>query len=326
MKHIKFLLQAVICNRKKVKWAFVALMISALGCSKSNPPGYSGSPSGGTTGGGTTTGSGSNPLLSKEVLVAKNAAAADEDSIVTLFTYDGNKNLTQTEQTTFSNIAGASLTISITYHFTYSNKLISGFTGTVDQTYLDAGQTFSSNSQISSVFHASGSRIDYYVQSVSTSGSAPLPVTLETGNDSATLTYDASGNLSTLNIYQLSQGSSEYQQISQQNFTYSNGNLSKSINVESVSGIVTNTVTSLFQYDSKISAAPIFIVPGVPVNSTNDLSSSTQTTTGLNAQTISTTYQTNYNSTNQPVNSLAALTITPQNPENIATETITYTY
>jgi hypothetical protein len=327
MNQLKSIIQTSNSSRILVKWALLAfIIVSSASCSKSGTTGSGSSGTGGSTTGGATTGGGNNPLLSKEVLVARNAANADIDSVVSLFQYDANKNLMQTQQTTVSQISGAIFTNAITYNFTYSNNLISGFTGTVNQTFTDAGQTFNSTSQVTTVFHSSGGRIGSYVQSVMTTGTAPLPVTLETGNDSATLTYDGSGNLTNLNIYQLPQGSSTYQQISQQTFTYNNGNMTQSVDVESVSGVVANTVTSTFQYDSKISATPIFVVPGVVLNSTNDLSGSTQTTTGVNAQTVTSSYMTTYNSTNQPTNSAVTLTITPANTENITAETITYTY
>jgi hypothetical protein len=37
-------------------------------------------------------------------------------------------------------------------------------------------------------------------------------------------------------------------------------------------------------------------------------------------------YSTTYNGTNQPVSSTVALTVTPTDPGNPATETISYTY
>jgi hypothetical protein len=292
------------------------MILSACACSKNSGTG---------SGGGTTPGGGNgDSLLSKEIIVGKNASNVDVDSVVTNYQYDASGHPTQFQQTSTAQFSGATSVISVVYNLTYSNNLVSGLTGTVTQSIDDGGTTFSSNSTVNTVFTSSGNHIVAYVQTVNTTGTSPFPTTLETGNDSALIGYDANGNVSSLNIYQLTQGA--YEPVSQQTFTYSAGNLTQLVNVLSVSGVPVNTVTSVYTYNTKISAAPVFIVPGVTAGSTNDITGLTQTTTGTNPQTINYAYQTTYNSASQPLNSSVTLTNSPSTPDDIVTEQVSYFY
>ncbi len=301
-----------------VKYTLAAIIIfSASNCSKSS------SPSSSTTGPGVT---GTNPLLSKEVIIGKNPIGATVDSVVIQNQYDANGNLTQIQQSTVAQISGIMETSMLTYNFTYSGNLVSSMTGTVIQSLQNGTQTYNSTTQVSATFVSDGGHITSYVQTASTTGSGPFPVTPETGNDSALIQYDASGNISGLSLYQIGSGSAGYQLISQQNFTYSNGNMTQVVDMESVAGVPVNTVTSVYQYNSDISAAPYFVGPGIPIRNLNDVTSINQNTTGVNPQTLTTAYASTYNSANQPVSSTVTLTPAPTDPNAIATEEISYTY
>ena len=288
------------------------IILSAWGCSKSSGPSSSSSSTKGDS------------LLTKEIITGYNASGMNVDSVVTSFQYNSADQLTQIQQTTIEQFAGASANISIVYNFTYSGNLVSGMTGTVMQSFNDGSTSFSSNSNVNTAFTASGGHIVAYVQKVITTGTTPIPTTLETGNDSAVATYAGSGNIATLAIYQLTQGA--YQLISQETFTYSGSNLTSLVNALSVAGVQVNTVTSSFTYNAKISAAPMYIVPGVLAASENDVTNFTQTTTGTNPQTLTSVYNTTYNAANQPVTSAVTLTTSPSSPNDITSEGISYFY
>jgi len=317
MKHLKITPPTRVGTSLPLKLLLLTILCHLLSCSKSSNSGSSG-PSGPT---GT-----SNPLLSKEVLIAKNSGGMEVDSVVTLYQYDASKHLIQTQQTSIGQFSGVVSTTAVTYNLVYANNLPASLTGTVTQSLVNGAQTYSATTQIAATFQASGNQITSFVQKATTTGNFTFPLTQETGNDSAVLAYDASGNVNSYNVYQIPPGSSTYLPLSQQTFTYSMGNLAQWVNMEYVAGIQSNTITSVYQYNSQSSAAPFFISPGIPIASTNDLSKQTQTSTGVNEQTITTTYTTSYNSTNQPLNSTAIVNIAPTDPNSIAAETISYTY
>lgn len=301
-----------------VKCALAAIIIfSASNCSKSASPSSSSTGPGGTS---------SNPLLSKEVIVSKNTSGAVVDSVVIQYQYNTNKYVTQVQQTTNVQISGVIESSMLTYNFTYSANLLSSMAGTVNQSLQSGAQNYNSSTQVNAVFVSSGSQNTSYVQTASTTGSGPFPVTPETGNDSALIQYDGSGNISGLTLYQMGSGEAGYQLISQQNFTYNNGNMTQLVDVESVAGVPVNTVTSVYQFNSDISAAPYYAGPGIPIDNVNDIININQTTTGTNPQTLTSSYTSTYNSANQPVTSSVTLTPAPTDPNAIATEEITYTY
>jgi hypothetical protein len=306
------------CILTIVKYALAAIIIfSASNCSKSTSPSSSSTGPGGTN---------SNPLLSKEVIVSKNTSGEVVDSLVIQYQYDANKNLTQVQQSTNIQISGVIGMSMLTYNFTYSGSLLSSMTGTVNQSLQSGAQNYNSTTQVNASFISSGGHITSYVQTASSTGSGPFPVTPETGNDSALIQYDASGNITGFTLYQIGNGGVGYQLISQQNFTYSNGNMTQLVDVESVAGVPVNTVTSVYQFNSDISASPYYVGPGIPIVNVNDITSINQTTTGTNPQTLTTAYSSTYNTANQPVSSSVTLTPTPTDPNAIATEEITYTY
>jgi len=274
-----------------------------------------------------STGTGGNgALLTKEVLVAANSSGTTIDSIVTTYQYNVKNEPSILQQTSTSSISGDVITTSLSYNMTYSGNLVTSLTGSYTESVQTPSETVSSTTQISTTFQSSGGQVVSYIQTASTSGTPFIPLTPETGNDSALLTYDGSGNVSTYTIYEVQPGLTGYQLASQENFTYSSSDLSQSVNIIYVAGIAIDTFTTVYQYNTKLSSAPLYIVPGIAVISLNDLTQSVVTETGSNAGTVTTAYTTTYNSANQPSSSKATVTTTPSNPGTIATENITYTY
>jgi hypothetical protein len=270
--------------------------------------------------------SGNGALLAKEVLVAANSSGTTVDSMVTTYQYNGNNELSTLQQTSIYSESGDVVTTSLNYNITYSGNLVSSLTGSYTESAQTPTQTVSSTTQISTTFRSGGGQIVSYIQTASTSGTPFIPLTPETGNDSALLTYDANGNASTYTIYEIQPGLSGYTLASKESFTYASSNLSQSVNIIYLEGIAIDTFTTAYQYNTKLSSAPLYIVPGVAVISLNDLTQSVVTETGTNPSTVTTSYTTTYNSANQPASSKATVTTTPSNPGIIATETITYTY
>jgi hypothetical protein len=270
--------------------------------------------------------SGNGALLTQEVLVAANASRTTVDSVATSYQYSNNL-VTGIQQNTTITDSGATVTTDLGYTITYSGNLPSSLTGTFTETAQDGNQSESGTVQINTTFQSSGGQIVSYVQRTSTtSGTLFIPPTQITGNDSALLTYDASGNLSTYTIYNIPTGSSTYEPLAQTTYTYSGGNLAQSVEVIYVVGIQTATYTTVFQYDSKLAAAAPYLYPGITTIGINDLSQTTETETGLIPQTIVTAYNTTYNSANQPTSTVATVTVTPADPGGLVTENITYTY
>jgi hypothetical protein len=302
--------------------AFLIFLITAsTSCQKSSSTNSSNSDS---TGAGT----GSNgTLLKQEVLVAANASGVTVDSIVTSFEYNSNNLVTGYQQNSILTDSGATVTTNLSYAITYSGNLPSGLTGTFTETAQYGALNESATIAINTTFQSSGGQIVSYVQRTNTtSGTVFIPPTQITGNDSALLTYDASGNLSTYTIYNIPNGSSAYEPFSETTYTFGSGNLTQSVEDVYVVGIQTATYTTVYQYDSKLAASPLFLYPGIAAIIINDLSQTTETETGLIPQTIVTAYTTTYNSANQPASAAATLTITPGNSGGLASEKITYTY
>jgi hypothetical protein len=298
----------------------IALLLTAsVGCKKSGSS--SSSSSSDSTGKGST-----GALLTEEILVATNSANVTIDSTVTTYSYDGNNNLTGLQQNSVVSDSGASFTTNLTYSMTYSGNLISGLTGSVAETVIFDNKTYASTTQVSTTFQSANGKIIGYVQKTSTSGTSIIPTTSETANDSALLTYNTNGNVATCTVYQLNPLVPGYLLNSQESFTYSGSNLTQSINVVYDAGIAVDTFTTVYTYDTKLSAAPLYLVPGVAVLSINDLTQSSVTETGTNPGSVITNYTTTYNAANQPATSTVTVTTTPSNSGSIAKETITYTY
>lgn len=317
MNQVTLLLSAAPYRRFATRIA-LALILTALsiGCKKTGSSGPSGpSPSG--NGGA---------LLAKEVIVGSNSSGVTLDSLVTTYQYNGNNYLSSLQQTSTFSESGDVITTSLTYNITYSGNLISSLTGSYTETAQTPTQTVSSTTQISTTFQSSGGHIVSYIQTASTSGTPFIPLTPQTGNDSALLTYDGNGNVSTYTIYEIEPGLTGYQLTSQENFTFASSDLSQSVNIIYLAGIAVDTFTTVYQYNTKLSSAPLYLVPGVALISLNDLTQSIVTETGDNPSTVTTSYMTTYNSANQPASSKATVAAVPADPASITAETITYTY
>jgi hypothetical protein len=272
-------------------------------------------------------GKGSGALLTQEVLVVTNSSSASTiDSIVTSYQYNSNNQVTGMQQnSTFEDSAG-SLATNLSYTVNWSGNLPSSLSGTFTETAQDGAFSESATIAINTTFQSSGGQIVSYVQRTSTtSGIVFFPPTQITGNDSALLTYDASGNVATYNIYNIPNGSSTYEPFSFTTYTYSGGNLTQTVEDVYVAGIEVDTYTTVYQYDSKLAAAPLYLYPGIATISINDLTQTTDTETGTNPGSVNTTYATTYNSANQPASTVATATTTPST-SGVTTENITYTY
>jgi len=299
--------------------ALLALLIlSAAGCTKSS------SSSSNNTGPGPNGGA----ALTEEVLVGKNSANATLDSIVTQYQYNSAKYVSQVTQTSTAQDSGESVITTLTYNLVYSGNLISSLTGTYTQAVTLGNTVYNTSSQMSATFQASGGQIVSFIQTGTTTGTPFLPPTIINGNDSAVLTYDGSGNVLTYDIYLKGSMDPTYLPYSFQTYTYSGGNVASDANVIYVGGFPIDTFTTVNQFNNKVSAAPLYLFPGIAVSLANDLTQSTMTETGLNPNVVVSSYATTYNAANQPVSSIVTLTTTPANPSPSApaTELISYTY
>jgi hypothetical protein len=301
--------------------ALLILLISAsTSCSKSSSSSSTNSDSS-NNGKGT-----SGALLTKEVLVVTNSSSPTTvDSIVTSYQYNSDNQVTGMQQNSTYLDSLGSLTTNLSYTVTWAGNLPSGLSGTFTETAQDGAFNESATIAINTTFQSSGGQIVSYVQrTTTTSGTVFFPPTQITGNDSALLTYNASGNVSTYNIYNIPNGSSSYEPFSFTTYTFSGGNLTQTVEDVYVVGIEEDTYTTLYQYDSKLAAAPLYLYPGIATISTNDLNQTTTTETGTNPSVVTTNYATTYNSANQPASTVATATTTPSS--STTTETITYTY
>ena len=307
-------------------WVIVAWIVaSAVACSKSSSsnPSSSSSSSTDTTKSSSGSGSGSG-LLKQEVLTMQAGSLGTIDSVVYQFQYNSSNQLSGLQQTTISSFSGTTFNTAISYTYTYSGSLVSSIAGTVNESITGTSGTYNSTTTLTMTFQSAAGKITGYVQTATTTGSPLIPATPETANDSAVITYDGSGNVASYDLYLLSSGS--YIPWTQETFTLSSGNMTGTVLNEYVAGVLTNTQTTAYTYNSKLAASPYYGIPGVPINNANDVTGESQTTTGTNPATLSYTYTTTYNSANQPSSSSVAVTQTPANADNITGEQITYTY
>jgi len=321
MKQILLSFNETIYHHVSAKCFFliVAIVLTAS-CTKT------GTSSSSSSSNNTNNNGGGAALLTKEVIVGWNHLNVEDDSIVFTLQYDANDNLLETQQSTTSVDSNITFTSNLTYNFTYSGNLISAISGTFTQNAVGNSINFNATTQINTAFTSSGGKITGYVQTTNTTGNPILPVTTITGNDSAIFTYDASGNLATYVIYQKEQGTPGYTLLSNESFTFNNGSLTQTVNVLYVAGVEEETVTTAYQYDTKLSPSPLFIAIGVPIGMKNDISQVTETHSGIPNQTDVSSYATTYNSANQPVSSTVTVTETPAYSGDLGTEKITYTY
>ena len=314
MKHISFYIDRLFNQKSGIK-LIVLGCISALACgctktssSSTGPPNSSGS------------------LLSTEVIVAKNHLNQTVDSIVYSYTYGANGNLSRMIETTNSMDSIYAASTSLTYNFTYSGNILSGITGSFTQSSSANNVMNSASTQIESTFTSSDGKLTGYVQVTSTSGTPYLPITSTTGDDSAIFTYDAMGNLATYDIYREYPGEPGYLPASKESYSFNGSALTQTVYLFYVSGILEDTTTTHYTYNSSVAASPLYIAFGVPITVPNDISGIDFTTTGLLPNTVTSTYTSTYNAANQPVTTVVNFTETPSNTGDVLTENITYTY
>jgi hypothetical protein len=303
---------------KPLAWLSAALVILAVACSK-----------GGLTSPGGGTGSGA--LLAKEVSVNRVAQENQLDSVVTLYTYNTNKTLSETEVTSVVESAELTSHQTIITNISYAGGLISGLTGTSTDTIVYPGNiTGYVTAQTTINYVASGSRIVSYVEQIS--GTTTFPGTqlqnLETYSvDSALINYGGNGQVSSYVDYHR-EGTGAYVEYYTETYTYSGSNLAQTLIIQNDLGhpgaAYVDTTTSVYSHDGRTNtSSTVTIVPGVYVNSVDNLSKLSITTVGFAPSTSTATYNTTLNSSNQPVSSTTNLTLTITT--NTATTTTTAT-
>jgi len=314
MKQIFFYIRGLFDQIIVLKLIVLTCLIAlASSCTKSSSPSTGPANSSGT-------------LLTKEVIIGKNHLNVTVDSIVYTYTYGANQNVSQIVQTMSSVDSIFTSTTSLTYDFIYSGNVLSTINGSFTQSVSGINLSNSATTIISTSFTSSGGKLTGYVQTTSTSGTPYLPVTSTTGNDSAIFTYDASGNLATYNVYQSLLGIPGYLPYSKETFSFNNGTLIQTINNLYVAGILEDTVTTNYTYNSSVAASPLYIAFGVPIAVPNDIAQINFTTTGVNPNMVASSYSSTYNAANQPTSSVVTLTETPSFSGDLMTENITYTY
>jgi len=294
----------------------VIFLLFALGCTK-NAPGTPGSS--GVTG--------ATALLTEVTLVGTNAANNTVESSTTLISYDANDNFTQTQFTDTSYDLGITFVTNETTTFTYGASLISSLTEAITTQTSVAGQApYGTNDSTYVTFYASGGQVAYFISTnkIYTTG-VPFP-TLVTTLDSSLVTYDANGYVSTYTVYEQDTIPGTYHLFYTQTFTYAGKNLS-GYTLVNYATPNQSTTTATYTYDNHYAASPFYnIIPGVFIQSENDVSGMSLTQTGVNAGGTVYTYNTTYNSSNQPTLSSVAVSSTPTSASLPVAETIHYYY
>jgi hypothetical protein len=292
------------------------LFIFAMGCKK-NPPGTPGT--GGITG--------ATALLTKETLVGRNAVNNVVESAASLFSYDANDNFTMSQLSDTSYGLDITITTNEITKFTYGNSLISSLTeAIITQTSVVGQAPYGTDDSTYISFYASGSQVNYLISNnkIVTTG-VPSPTVTYT-MDSALLSYDGNGYISIYDVYEKTKGAPSYTHFYKQTFTYSGTDLA--------GYVLTNylipgqpTTTATYTYNNHYSASPFYsIIPGILIQSNNDVSGISEIQTGVNAGSTVYTYNSSYNASNQPVLSTVAVAMTPSNASFPVTETLNYYY
>jgi len=297
--------------------AGVALaMLFAQSCKK-NPPGTPGT--GGITG--------ATALLTQVTLVGTNAANNTVESAATMISYDANDNFTQTQ------FADTAFDLDITFitnettTFTYGGNLISSLTEAITtQTSVLGQQPYGTNDSTYITFYASGGQVAYFISlnKINTTG-VPDPTSITT-MDSSLVTYDANGYISTYTVYEQDTIPGSYHLFYTQTFTYSGKNLTgyTLINYATPNQ---STTTASYTYNNHYAASPYYnIIPGVFIQTQNDVSGLSLAQTGVNAGNTVYAYNTSYNASNQPILSSVTISRTPTNASLPVAETIRYYY
>ena len=289
------------------------IVFLALGCKK-NPAGTPGT-------------TGATALLTKVTLVGTNAVNNTVESAATLISYDANDNFTQTQFTDTSFGLDITFTTNEITTFTYGGSLISNLTEAITTQTSVLGQApYGTNDSTYVTFYSSGGQVTYFttINKISTTGVFPTTVTTL---DSSLVSYDANGYITSYTVYQQDTvPGGLYNLFYTQMFTYSGGNLAGYVLVN-YSTPNQSTTTATYTYNNHYAASPFYnIIPGIFIKSANDVSGLSLTQTGVNAGSTVYTYNTTYNSSNQPTLASVAVSMTPTNASFPVAETIQYYY
>ncbi len=314
----QFAIETNIARRYITNLLLVAtIVLFAQGCKK-NPAGTPGT--GGITG--------ATALLTKVTLVGTNAVNNTVESATTLISYDANDNFTQTQFTDTSFGLNITFITNEITTFTYGGSLISNLTEAVTTLTSVLGQTpYGTNDSTYITFYSSGGQVTYFttINRISTTGVA-FPTTITT-LDSSLVTYDANGYITSYTVYQQDTvPGGLYNLFYTQTFTYSGGNLAGYVLINYATPNQ-STTSAAYTYNKHYAASPFYsIIPGIFIKSANDVSGISLTQTGVNAGSTVYTYNTTYNSSNQPTLSSVAVSMTPTNASFPVAETIQYYY
>jgi hypothetical protein len=292
------------------------IVLFAQGCKK-NPPGT-----------GTSGITGATALLTKVTLVGTNAVNNTVESATTLISYDANDNFTQTQFTDTSFGLDITFITNEITTFTYGGSLISNLTEAITTQTSVLGQTpYGTNDSTYITFYSSGGQVTYFttINRISTTG--VLFPTNVTTLDSSLVTFDASGYITRDSVFQQDTvPGGLYNLFYTQTFTYSGGNLAGYVLINFATPNQ-STTTAAYTYNKHYAASPFYnIIPGIFIKSANDVSGISLTQTGVNAGSTVYTYNTTYNSSNQPTLTSVAVSMTPTNASLPVAETIQYYY
>jgi hypothetical protein len=278
-----------------------------------------------TAGTGNGNGNGPGLLLSGYTLVGTNASNNVVESATNLITYDGNNNITETQFVDTSFQLEMTIIVNTITKFTYGPSFIGSATESITTQNTVVGQApYGVTDSSYLTFYAGTSQVDSFVTSsiINTTGPLVGPTTLTM--DSALLTYDANGEVSSYTVYQIEKLPGPYTLFYKQTFTYNGSNLAGYVLTNYPASSVT---TATYSYNSHNAAAPFYsIIPGILLKTANDLSEISETQTGVNAGHTTYSYSSSYNSTDQPVVSTVLISMTPTNALFPVSETITYSY
>jgi hypothetical protein len=317
-----------ICNHAPATWAIAILLTAtSFSCTKNGLPGLQ--TPGGTHG----------ALLEKTVTIAVTPQNVVQDSIATVYLYNTNKTVPEIQQTVYGQNMGIVVTSTSTYDFTYAGDVLTGSTETSNGQNSENGVVESTSNIVSTtVYHASGDQIVSYATlvSVTSTVSGGFSYTTST-NDSTALTYNGNGKLTQWNMYEELPGTTNYLTFSTESFTYDGSNLSSYVDI--VYPVSTNphpgeidTITAVYDHNSKSTSEGIFtVIPGVSfILNANDISKLTLTTVGYTPGVMTVSYNTTYNSADQPTVSVSTISTNPTTGiagiDNGVKETTTFTY
>jgi hypothetical protein len=317
MSRVSYVIATKTFQRRLISLLSLGFAILLFQACKKNPPGTPGS----------TGVTGATALLTKVTLSGSNAANNTVESATTLIDYDANDNFTQTQFTDTANDLDITFITNEITTFTYGASLISSLTEAITTQTSVLGQTpYGTNDSTYITFYGSGGQVTYFtsINRISTVG-VPYPTSLTT-LDSSLVTYDQNGYISTYTVYEEDTVPGAYHLFYKQTFTYNGKNLA-GYSLVNYATPNQSTTTATYTYNNHFSASPFYsIIPGIFIQSQNDISELSLTQTGVNAGNTIYSYSTTYNSSNQPTLSSVVISMTPTNASIPVAETIHYYY